>query len=236
MTWTAPNPDPSQSASALADGPRSGLCEASGVRLNLAEKLMMNNPVRAAVQRHYEARSLLQLGGRMDGGHALEVGCGRGIGVELVLDLFGAERVDAFDLDPDMVRRAERHLARHGDRVRLWAGDVTRIDADDETYDAVFDFGIIHHVPSWRDALREIHRVLRPGGRFYAEEVLRSFIHHPVWRRLLEHPMEDRFDTPAFADALEDAGFVVRSTRELWGSFAWFVADKPSRRAEEPSA
>ena len=202
------------------------MCEAVGVRLNLAEKLMMNNPVRAAVQRHYEARRLLRLGGRMSGGRALEVGCGRGVGVELILGVFGAERVDAFDLDPDMVRRAARRVKRRGDRVRLWAGDVTRIDADDETYDAVFDFGIIHHVPNWRDALREIHRVLRPGGRLYAEEVLDRFIHHPLWRRVLEHPMQDRFDAATFAAALRQTGFDVRSTDTLWGSFAWFVADK----------
>lgn len=38
----------------------------------------MNNPVRAAVQRHLEVRWLKELGGPMQGGIALEVGCGRG--------------------------------------------------------------------------------------------------------------------------------------------------------------
>ena len=38
----------------------------------------------------------------------------------------------------------------------------------------MFDFGIIHHVPQWRRALAEVARVLKPGGRFYAEEVLRG--------------------------------------------------------------
>jgi ubiquinone/menaquinone biosynthesis C-methylase UbiE len=198
------------------------------VLLNPVETLMMNNPIRAAIQRRFEAGRLLALGGRLDGGSALEVGCGRGVGVELILDRFGASRVDAFDLDPKMVELARRRLAGRGERVRLWVGDVERIEAADATYDAVFDFGIIHHVPNWRAALHEIHRVLRPGGRLYAEEVMARFLQHPLWRRLLEHPTEDRFDAAGFASGLEQAGLRVRATRELAGSFAWFVADRPA--------
>ena len=195
--------------------------------LNRVEKLMMNNPLRAAVQRRFEARRLLDMGGPVAGGRCLEIGCGRGIGTEIVLERFGAGAVDAFDLDPDMVEQARARLG--GDpRVRLWVGDATAIDAPDDSYDAVFDFGIVHHVPDWRDALGEVHRVLRPGGRFYAEEVLARFIHHPLWRRLLDHPMDDRFDSAGFARGLEERGFRMVASRELFGQFGWFVADKPS--------
>lgn len=196
------------------------------MQLNRLEKLMMNNPVRSALQRR-EAHRLLEMGGAMDGGLALEVGCGRGVGTELILDVFGADRVDAFDLDPDMVARARRRLAGRGDRVRLWAGDATAIEAEDERYDAVFDFAIIHHVPRWRDALAEIHRVLKPGGRFYCEEVLARLIHHPVWRRLLDHPMEDRFDHDGFRAGLEGAGLEPVDSLDVRGQMAFFVARRP---------
>lgn len=201
--------------------------------MNRIEKAMMNNPVRAALQRHFEAPRLRAMGGRTPGARVLEVGCGRGVGTGLILDLFHAEHVDAFDLDPEMVALAKKRLAPRGARVRLWTGDVTRIEAPDEAYDAVFDFGIIHHVPAWRDALREVHRVLRPGGRFYAEEVLARFIGHPVWRRLLEHPQHDRFDRNTFHAALDDQGFRVVASKELFGQFAWFVADKPGAAAAD---
>jgi len=116
----------------------------------------MNNPVRAFVQRHFEAKRLLSMGGPMSGGTALEVGCGRGVGAELVLNVFGADKVDAFDLDPDMVRLAQKRLEAYRDRIKLRVGDVNDIPAEDDYYDAVFDFGIVHHVPNWRDGLKEM--------------------------------------------------------------------------------
>ncbi|MGQ0736786.1 MAG: class I SAM-dependent methyltransferase [Acidobacteriota bacterium] len=188
----------------------------------------MNNPARAAVQRRVEATRLLRLGGRMSGGRALEIGCGRGVGIELILDRFGAGEADAFDLDHRMVRLARRRVATTGRRVRLWIGDAVAIPVPDASYDAVFDFGIIHHVPNWRRAIAEMHRVLKPGARLYAEEVLRPLIVHPVIRRLLAHPQHDRFDAVEFASQLQTTGFDVRAVEQLWGGFAWFCAVKPA--------
>jgi ubiquinone/menaquinone biosynthesis C-methylase UbiE len=200
--------------------------------LNKCEFLTMNNPVRAWIQRHFEARRWVTMGGPHPAGRALEIGCGRGVGVEIILDTFGAATVDAFDLDPRMIERAQKRLARRRDRVKLWVGDASQIDASDASYDTVFDFGIIHHIPDWRQAVAEVHRVLKPGGRFYCEEVLRPFIAHPVWRRLLDHPQEDRFDHGQFKSHLTEAGFAVTADSSLWNGFGWYISDKPNAMAE----
>lgn len=205
----------------LASDPSQGL-------LNRVEKALMNNPVRAFVHRQVEARILRAMGGPAEGARCLEVGCGRGVGVEIILDLFGATQVDAFDLDPDMVRLARRRLERRGARARLWTGSATRIEADDGIYDAAFDFGIVHHIPDWQAAIRELHRVLRPGGRLYAEEILEHYITHPFWRRVLRHPQHDRFDADGFEHALREAGFVLHATRRLRNDVVWVIADKPA--------
>jgi len=196
------------------------------MRLNRVEFALMNNPVRAAIQRRVEARRLLQMGGPMRGGRALEIGCGRGVGVEIILDCFGAERVDAFDLDSRMIDRARRRLQNRKEQIRLWTGDATSIPEKDGSYDAVFDFGIVHHVPRWRDAIAEVGRVLRPRGRFYAEEVFGSLITRRSVQRLLEHPEHDRFDHDQFCAALNGAGLDLMVSSQLWGAGGWFIAEK----------
>jgi len=194
--------------------------------LNRVERAIMNNPVRAIVQRHFEARRLLRMGGPLTGGLAIEVG-GRGVGIELILDVFGADAVVGVDADPDMVAlAAARHRAKP-DRVEIWQASMTRLPHADDTFDAAFDFGSIHHVPRWRAAVAEVFRVLRPGGKLYAEEVMHQFIAHPLWRRVLAHPQHDRFNVMGFATALQEAGFIVTGTQEMWGDYGWFVAEKP---------
>jgi ubiquinone/menaquinone biosynthesis C-methylase UbiE len=180
--------------------------------LNRIEKALINNPVRAAVQRYVEATVLERLGRRVEGGRVLEIGCGRGIGVEILFERFGAREVHAFDLDPDMVERArERHASRPPERMKLWVGSATKIDAADGAYDAVFDFGIIHHVPEWRSAVSEVARVLRPSGRFYFEEVTKHALDRWSYRTFLDHPKHDRFTANQFIDEVERAGIVVGS-------------------------
>jgi len=201
--------------------------------LNNVEYALMNNPLRAAIQRHFEARRLRRMGGRVPGAAALELGCGRGVGVELVLDVFGASTVDAFDLDPRMVALARQRLRDRGGRIRLWVGDATAIAATDAAYDAVFDFGIIHHIPDWRGAIAEVSRVLKPGGRFFAEEMLASFICHPLARRLLHHPRADRFNASTFVAALCESGLEPLVSDHLGQSVTWCVAIKPTASAHE---
>lgn len=54
----------------------------------------------------------------------------------------------------------------------------------------MFDFGIIHQIPNWRDAVSEVRRVLTPGGRFSFEEVTAHALARPTYQRFLEHPTE----------------------------------------------
>ncbi len=116
--------------------------------LNRIEKALMNNPARARVQRWYETALLGKLGTRTDGLRVLQIGCGRGVGTEIILDRFGAREVHAFDLDPDMVALAGERLARYPpERVQFRTGDVTAIQEPDASFDAVFDFGIAARSP-----------------------------------------------------------------------------------------
>jgi ubiquinone/menaquinone biosynthesis C-methylase UbiE len=142
------------------------------VALNRLGTWWMNSPMRAFAQRRYVAPLLERLGGRVTGGRALEVGCGRGIGVEVILRRFGARSVEAIDADPAMVALARRRFAA-GDAgaVEVGLGDATRLEAPDSSCDAVFDFGAIHQIAEWPAAVSEVRRVLKPDGRFFFEEI-----------------------------------------------------------------
>ena len=193
---------------------------------NFLERLFILSPVRAFLQNHLETRRLLKMGGSIKGARLLEVGCGPGFGIDLLFSRFGAASVDAFDLDPKMVSRVRLRQTKHRRKLGLWVGNIRHIPTAGSHYDAVFNFGAIHHVVDWRASLGEIHRVLKPGGRFYCEEILSRYITHPVIGRLMDHPQNDRFDEPQFIDALERAGFRIHSSRQMAELYLWVVANK----------
>lgn len=185
------------------------------MKLNFFETVLVNNPVRGAmldysVRWHYEAACAPALG------QVLEIGCGNGAGLLAIERRFRPAGLAGFDLDDQQVARARSALARLTERrpmppVRLWTGDAEHLDAPSGSYDGVFEFAIFHHIPDWRRALSEVHRVLRPGGYFFFEELSREFFYDTgafgaLLRRTTAHPWDTMFDFPSFRQGLADAG------------------------------
>lgn len=203
------------------------------MKLNAVEKALMNNPIRAFLQKYYEAGLLERLGGRTERERVLEIGCGRGVGTEIIFKRFGAREVHAFDIDSDMVKQARRRLSIYpADRLKLYVGDATAVEEEDESFDAVFDFGIIHHVSDWHRALAEVTRVLRPGGRFFFEEVTSHALARWSYRTFLEHPTKDRFSGEEFVAELERHGVVTgrNVVERCFGDFILGVGRKAQLR------
>jgi len=187
------------------------------MRLNALEFALMNNPVRAALQQRVETPMLIGPPGSLAGKRVLEVGCGRGLGMEILLAL-GAAQVTGFDLDPKMVALAHQRLAKYGERARVFVGDAEMIDLPTGSFDAVVEYGILHHVPNWTKALKEIARVLKPGGMFYFEDILKGFVSAWPIRVLFDHPQETQFSGQEFRSGLEAAGLQVEKWRQ-WGEW-----------------
>lgn len=195
------------------------------MKLNALEFALMNNPVRAASQRWVETPFLIGSRGMLTGRRVLEVGCGRGVGLEILLSL-GAAHVTGFDLDPRMVALAQERVAQYEDRVRIFVGDAEAIDAPDANFDTVVEYGILHHVPNWPQALREITRVLKPEGKFYFEDLLKGFISAWPMRALFDHPQATQFTGREFRAGLEAAGLRVAKWRQLG---EWVVIGQVSK-------
>lgn len=199
------------------------------MKMNLLEKLAMNNPVRFYIQRHFEVPLLKKLGAEIEGMTVLEVGCAHGVGTQVLLDKWHAKKVYAMDLDEDMLKKARQRLKNHNEeRLELNIGDVTQLEAKDQSYDAVVNFAAIHHVPDWQLALKEITRVLKPGGLFIFQEVTAQWILRWPYRVLFEHPMENRFSGQQFLDELKSLGFEIGEhfTEQAGGDFIFAVAKK----------
>jgi len=184
------------------------------MKLNIAERLLVNNGVRTAVQRFYEGPLLRKSGGIVSGGTVLELGCGRGAGIEVILQQFEAAHVYGMDLDPLQIERARERLRdKYCGRITLMQGDAERLPFAERSFDAVFDFGALHHVRDWQTSIAEVRRVLKSEGTFFFEEVTRTALERWIYRRFLEHPTENRFSCAEFVEELERHGMEL--TRPL---------------------
>lgn len=95
-----------------------------------------------------------------DGSSILDFGCGDGGGVMGLRE----RGYEAFGCDLSLREDGDiPELARHG-HVRLIETAPYRIPFDDDSFDIVYSCQVLEHVQDYREALREIHRVLKPGG------------------------------------------------------------------------
>jgi arsenite methyltransferase len=152
----------------------------------------------------------------------LDAGCGRGLalvgcakklttGKAIGIDLWAAK--DLSNNNPDATRA---NAAREGvaDRVEVETGDITGLPFSDASFEAIVSMTVIHNIPS-RDArdqaLRELVRVLKPGGRIAIFDLLHA---------------------SRYTEVLQGAGMEVR---DLGADLIWFLpchtllAQKPER-------
>jgi ubiquinone/menaquinone biosynthesis C-methylase UbiE len=107
--------------------------------------------------------------------NALELGCGTGF-FSLNLKQAGViDRVSVTDISAGMVSVAQDNARRLGFEIEGRVADAESIPYPDNSFDLVVGHAILHHIPDVERALREVLRVLRPGGRFvFAGEPTRA--------------------------------------------------------------
>jgi ubiquinone/menaquinone biosynthesis C-methylase UbiE len=105
----------------------------------------------------------------------LDVGCGPGQFTILFAEKLPDAEVWGIDLAPTMIELARRHASEStaADRLHFEVADVAKLPFPDDHFDAVMSSGSIKHWPDQAAALREIHRVLAPGGRAFIGEMNR---------------------------------------------------------------
>jgi ubiquinone/menaquinone biosynthesis C-methylase UbiE len=114
----------------------------------------------------------------------LDVGCGQGI--DLYRYAAAGARATGIDLTPRHVALARAHLRAMGVQAEVIIGDAERMPFPDDSFDWVSSNGVLHHTPDIRQALAEIRRVLRPGGRatiiVYNRTSVHFWLYQILWR------------------------------------------------------
>jgi SAM-dependent methyltransferase len=180
------------------------------------------------------------------GARFLDAGCGAGGYVEALrergADAYGVE------FNPEKVA-AYRRTSREPDRVRV--GDLEHLDWPDASFDAGLLNEVLEHVPDERAALRELHRVLRPGGvlvvfspnRFYPFElhgvtlvtgrhvrasraVLVPYVPLAIGKHLFRYSARNYWPHELRA-LVRSAGFSIEDTSYVWQTFENISGTQP---------
>ena len=92
----------------------------------------------------------------------LEIGCG--MGTDLLQFARGGARCTGIDLTPRSVEITKRRFKLYGAYGDFMISDGEHLPFRSESFDVVYSNGVLHHTPDTAGAIREVHRVLRPGG------------------------------------------------------------------------
>ena len=133
------------------------------------EKWFMNRPQHAE-QAISRAEKLLHFVNVKEKQNFLEVGCGNGAVSKYVAKKY-LLNVTGVDIDPKQIQLAQESVDDIPD-IHFLEVDATNLPFQDNDFDIVLSFGVMHHISNWLDALREIRRVLKPKGYFIYADII----------------------------------------------------------------
>ena len=122
-----------------------------------------------------ENRFILKQLGEITGKKLLDLGCGAGEN-SVYFAKKGAHCV-ATDYSPGMVEVALKLAETNGVKIEGCTANAMELNFPDQTFDIVYASNLLHHLPEPKTAIREMHRVLKPGGKACFWDPLK---HNPV--------------------------------------------------------
>jgi ubiquinone/menaquinone biosynthesis C-methylase UbiE len=169
---------------------------------------------------------------RFAGAQLLEVGCG--MGSDLVQFARGGAMCTGIDITPRSIEITRHRFALYGLSGNFVLSDGERLPFPSESFDVVYSNGVLHHTPDTAGAVREIHRVLLPGGTakvmLYHRNSLNYWVEIVLRRGLLGaeflrgRSVEDIMSRVVEHSEHEARPLVkVYSRKEAWSLFSMFT-------------
>ena len=118
---------------------------------------------------------------------ALDLGCGTGEMMKRILQQNGDKTLYGIDLSEKMLEVAREKL---GNEVNLVLGDSENLPFSDNFFDVVYCNDSFHHYPAPQNVLREVNRVLKPGGTFLMGDCWQPFVGRVIMNFYMRHSKE----------------------------------------------
>ena len=135
----------------------------------------------------------------------MDLGCGPGYTTRLIANRFKESKVLGVDLDEELINQAKSNVEFKN--VSFIVGDGTNLKFKSSKFDCIFEILAFHHIPNHFNAIKEVYRVLKKGGKFVTFDIAVKSL-NPFFKLIETQPEE--FTKKEFIDNLIKAGFKIR--------------------------
>jgi SAM-dependent methyltransferase len=129
----------------------------------------------------------------IDGGRMLDVGCGSGQFIGILMQSLGSfDSITGVDVDDAALKEARSRF--RADIFNFVKTSSNTLPFEDATFDFVSISKALHHMENARQTLAEMKRVLKPGGHFLISEMIRDGLSEQQQSHLLYHHLRSEID------------------------------------------